>query len=105
MNEASPERSSGRKKVVVVGLGMVGIAFIEKLLKMDKRKEYDIVVIGEEPYLAYNRVSLTSFFEHRTVEQLYMNTKDWVSLGKIREARIPNVSSTTLCPTERSVII
>lgn len=68
-----------RKKVVVVGLGMVGIAFIEKLIKMDaKRREYDIVVIGEEPHLAYNRVGLTSFFQHRQVENLYLNQKDWV---------------------------
>ncbi|KAL8970353.1 MAG: hypothetical protein Q9197_003848 [Variospora fuerteventurae] len=67
-----------RKKVVVVGLGMVGIAFIEKLIKMDaKRREYDVVVIGEEPHLAYNRVGLTSFFQHRKVENLYLNQKEW----------------------------
>ncbi|KAI4257865.1 MAG: hypothetical protein LQ352_001451 [Teloschistes flavicans] len=67
-----------RKKVVVVGLGMVGIAFIEKLIKMDaKRREYDIVVIGEEPHLAYNRVGLTSFFQHRQVENLYLNKQEW----------------------------
>ncbi|KAI0386424.1 nitrite reductase [Hypomontagnella monticulosa] len=67
-----------RTKVVVVGLGMVGIAFIEKLLKLDARaREYDIVVIGEEPHLAYNRVGLTSFFNHRKVENLYLNPKEW----------------------------
>ncbi|KAI9650104.1 hypothetical protein NHQ30_000117 [Ciborinia camelliae] len=69
---------SNRKKVVVVGLGMVGIAFIEKLMKMDAQKrEYDIIVIGEEPHLAYNRVGLTSFFQHRVVENLYLNPKTW----------------------------
>ncbi|KAI1847657.1 hypothetical protein JX266_006509 [Neoarthrinium moseri] len=67
-----------RKKLVVVGLGMVGIAFIEKVLKLDARsREYDIVVIGEEPHLAYNRVGLTSFFDHRKVENLYLNPQDW----------------------------
>lgn len=55
----------------------------EKLLKMDsKRREYDIVVIGEESHLAYNRVGLTSFFQHRKVENLYLNPKDWVSLRR-----------------------
>jgi len=50
----------------------------EKLLKLDsKRREYDVVVIGEEPHLAYNRVGLTSFFQHRQVENLYLNHKDW----------------------------
>ncbi|KAH8682996.1 nitrite reductase [Tricladium varicosporioides] len=67
-----------RKRVVVVGLGMVGIVFVEKLMKLDaKRREYDITVIGEEPHLAYNRVALTSYFEHRNVEKLYMQEKSW----------------------------
>ncbi|KAF2279181.1 nitrite reductase [Westerdykella ornata] len=78
-----------RKRIVVVGLGMVGIAFIrnrhcdtdapsEKLMKLDAtRREYHIVVIGEEPHLAYNRVGLTSFFQHRDVENLYLNPKEW----------------------------
>ena len=52
--------------------------FREKLLKLDaKRREYDIIVIGEEAHLAYNRVGLTSFFQHREVENLYLNPKDW----------------------------
>ncbi|KAK5944308.1 hypothetical protein PMZ80_003589 [Knufia obscura] len=71
---------SQRTKIVVVGLGMVGIAFIEKLLKLDaKRREYEVVVIGEEAHLAYNRVGLTSFFQHRKEENLYLNAKDWYS--------------------------
>ncbi|KAF4533814.1 Nitrite reductase [Lasiodiplodia theobromae] len=75
-----PNGHEQRKRVVVVGLGMVGIAFVEKLLKYDvKRREYDIVVIGEEPHLAYNRVGLTSFFQHRQVENLYLNPKEWYS--------------------------
>lgn len=75
-----PVQRSRRKRVVVVGLGMVGVAFIEKLMKMDvKRREYDVVVIGEEPHLAYNRVGLTSFFQHRNAENLYLNPRDWYS--------------------------
>jgi nitrite reductase (NAD(P)H) len=67
-----------RKRVVVVGLGMVGISFIEKLMKLDvNRREYDVIVIGEEPHLAYNRVGLTSFFQHREVENLYLNPASW----------------------------
>ncbi|KAJ8119276.1 hypothetical protein ONZ43_g3741 [Nemania bipapillata] len=57
---------------------MVGIAFIEKVLKLDARaREYDIVVIGDEPHFAYNRVGLTSFFGHRKVENLYLNPREW----------------------------
>jgi nitrite reductase (NAD(P)H) len=89
-----------RKRVVVVGLGMVGISFMcvrqarldpellranrwacrEKLLKLDARaREYNITVVGEEKHVAYNRVGLTTFFEHRKVENLYLNPLDWVS--------------------------
>ncbi|KAK4544505.1 hypothetical protein LTR36_004077 [Oleoguttula mirabilis] len=71
-------KTSNRKRVVVVGLGMVGISFIEKLMKFDvKRREYDVIVIGEEAHLAYNRVGLTSFFQHREVENLYLNPASW----------------------------
>ncbi|KAK6214412.1 Eukaryotic translation initiation factor eIF-1 [Pestalotiopsis sp. IQ-011] len=70
--------ADARKRLVVVGLGMVGVAFIEKVLKLDARsREWDIVVVGEEPHLAYNRVGLTSFFDHRKVENLYLNPQDW----------------------------
>ena len=73
-----PKPRFQRKKVVIVGLGMVGIAFIEKLIKLDaKKREYDVVVIGEEPHLAYNRVGLTSFFQHRKAENLYLNPHEW----------------------------
>ncbi len=49
-------------------------------MKLDvKRRKYDIVVIGEEPHLAYNRVELTSFFQHRTADNLYLNPQQWYS--------------------------
>jgi nitrite reductase (NAD(P)H) len=71
----------------------------EKLLKYDaKRREYDVVVIGEEPHLAYNRVGLTSFFQHREVENLYLNPKDWVGdLNWTTAARLTTIS-TPPCP-------
>lgn len=51
----------------------------EKILRLDaESKQYEIIVIGEEPHVAYNRVGLTSFFEHRKIEDLYLNPKEWV---------------------------
>lgn len=44
---SDPQSSGHRKKCVVVGLGMVGIAFVEKLLKYDidgGRDEWEVVV-------------------------------------------------------------
>lgn len=70
------------KKCVVVGFGMVGIAFVEKLLKYDLeggRDEWQVIVIGEEPHLAYNRVGLSTYWEKTSVEELYLNPLEWYS--------------------------
>lgn len=77
-----------RKRIVIVGLGMVAVSFIEKMLKLDAhRHEYTILVLGEEPHIAYNRVGLTSYFEHREAERLYLNPQSWYDdqhrLGKL----------------------
>jgi nitrite reductase (NAD(P)H) len=50
---------------------MVGIAFIEKLLGLDSQKKYFIITCGEEVHLAYNRVGLTEYFEHRNVTSFH----------------------------------
>ncbi|KAK7058498.1 hypothetical protein VNI00_002132 [Paramarasmius palmivorus] len=71
--------SGSRSTIFVVGLGMVGIAFIEKLLGLDEAKRYRIVTCGEEDHLAYNRVALTEYFQHRSVEKLYLNPVEWYS--------------------------
>lgn len=68
---------SSRIQVMVVGLGMVGIAFIEKMLTLDTRGKYFIRTCGEEPTLAYNRVGLTEYFQHRNIEDLYLNDVSW----------------------------
>lgn len=54
----------------------------EKVIKQDTTRRYDILVIGEEPHIAYNRVGLSSYFEHRKIEDLYLNPKEWVSYCK-----------------------
>ncbi|KAI0933046.1 hypothetical protein AcW1_000017 [Taiwanofungus camphoratus] len=74
MSEGTP-----RKTIFVVGLGMVGIAFIEKLLNLDKDAKFRVVTCGEEVHLAYNRVALTEYFQHRSVEKLYLNSPEWYS--------------------------
>ena len=55
-----------------------------------KRREYDIVVIGEESHLAYNRVGLTSFFQHRKAENLYLNPREWVHCESKLKTLIPS---------------
>lgn len=77
-------------------------------MKLDaQRREYDIIVIGEEAHLAYNRVGLTSFFEHRNVEDLYLNPQEWVSarVGVIEYHDQLTASSTHHSRTGLSIII
>lgn len=64
---------------------MYHFALREKLMKLDaKRCEYQVCVIGEEPHPAYNRVGLTSFFQHREVERLYLKPQEWVCIPACR---------------------
>jgi nitrite reductase (NADH) large subunit len=71
----------GKKKVVVVGNGMVGQRFMEYLLKLDTNKECQISTFCEEPRAAYNRVKLTSYFEKRDPSALSM-TSDFDTNGR-----------------------
>ncbi|GLB33513.1 putative BFD-like [2Fe-2S] binding domain containing protein [Lyophyllum shimeji] len=72
-----------RRRVVVVGFGMVGVAFVEKLLNYDSKENggnsYVVTIIGDEPCVAYNRVGLTQYFSHRKIENLYLNSEEWYS--------------------------
>ena len=52
-----------RRRLVVVGHGMVGHRFVQAAVERGLTETHDVVVIGEEPRPAYDRVGLTSFFE------------------------------------------
>jgi nitrite reductase (NADH) large subunit len=63
------------KKVIVVGNGMVGYKFCEKLIA--KSNDFDITVFGEEPRPAYDRVHLSEYFGEKTIEELTMAPLSW----------------------------
>ncbi|WP_028643579.1 nitrite reductase large subunit NirB [Nocardioides sp. URHA0020] len=52
-----------RRTIVVVGHGMVSHRFVQAAVERGLTETHDIVVVGEEPRAAYDRVALTSFFE------------------------------------------
>lgn len=66
-----------RATVVVVGHGMVGHRFCEKLVEFDVDRRYRIVTFCEEPRAAYDRVGLTQFFAHRDAEKLMLANLAW----------------------------
>jgi nitrite reductase (NADH) large subunit len=73
------QSSSRRETVLVIGNGMVGLRFCEKLVEYDTARQYHIITFCEEPRAAYDRVGLTSFFAHRDAEKLMLARREWYS--------------------------
>ena len=55
---------SKRQRIVVVGHGMVGHRFAQAAVERGLTETHDVVIFGEEPRAAYDRVALTSWFGH-----------------------------------------
>ncbi len=69
--------SSRQRTVVVIGNGMVGQRFCERLVEFDTDREWKIITFCEEPRAAYDRVGLTSFFAHRNAHKLLLARQEW----------------------------
>ncbi len=70
-------------KIVVIGNGMVGYKFCEKLVAKQSN-QHKIVVFGEEIRPAYDRVHLSEFFAGKSADDLLMATADWYSENNIQ---------------------
>ncbi|MFY0685902.1 MAG: nitrite reductase large subunit [Cyclobacteriaceae bacterium] len=70
-------------KVVVVGNGMVGYKFCEKLREAAPANEIEVLVYGEEPYAAYDRVHLSEYFTKQSVDDLSMAPSNWYDENNI----------------------
>ena len=64
-------------KIVVIGNGMVGYKFCEKLMSKASADQFEVVVFGEEVRPAYDRVHLSEFFAGKTADDLSMAGVDW----------------------------
>ena len=58
------------RRIVVVGNGMVGHRFVEAAIDRGVTADAHIMVIGDEPIPAYDRVALSSFFDDASIEDL-----------------------------------
>src|ERR1043165_565207 len=67
--------------IIVVGNGMVGYKFCEKLVSRSSR--FNIVVFGEEPRHAYDRVHLSEYFNGKSADDLSMSTLEWYAENNI----------------------
>ncbi|WP_019673368.1 nitrite reductase large subunit NirB [Psychrobacter lutiphocae] len=68
--DMSNTNSTNKPNLVVVGNGMVGHHFVEKAIELGLNDTYDIHVFAEEDRPAYDRVYLSSYFEHKDASKL-----------------------------------
>ena len=71
------------KKIIVVGNGMVGYKFCEKLLSKTVPYQFELVVFGEEIRPAYDRVHLSEYFAGKTADDLLMASAGWYTENNI----------------------
>ncbi|HSP43473.1 MAG TPA: FAD-dependent oxidoreductase, partial [Luteolibacter sp.] len=74
-----------KQKLIVIGNGMVGHKFCEKLSAKADKDAFDIAVFGEEPRVAYDRVHLSEYFHpDKTAESLALADRAWYEERGIR---------------------
>ncbi|MGF7080201.1 nitrite reductase large subunit NirB [Mucilaginibacter sp. UYCu711] len=64
-----------KSTVIVIGNGMVGYKFCEKLVT--KSSGFNIIVFGEEPRQAYDRVHLSEYFNGKSADDLSLSSREW----------------------------
>ncbi|UCE93755.1 MAG: nitrite reductase large subunit [Flavobacteriaceae bacterium] len=70
--------------IIVVGNGMVGYKFCEKLVSNSRASEYRIMVFGEESRPAYDRVHLSAYFEDGDALKLELSPRSWYEKNGIQ---------------------
>jgi nitrite reductase (NADH) large subunit len=73
----APRTEATRSTIVVIGNGMVGHRFCERLVEFDTDDRFRIVTFCEEPRPAYDRVHLSEFFTHRDAGRLMLADGEW----------------------------
>lgn len=64
-----------KKNIVIIGNGMVGHKFCEKIRK--ETQDFNIIVFGEEAIRAYDRVHLTEYFNGKNIDDLSLCDNKW----------------------------
>lgn len=76
-DRARASSPNGPEAIAVIGNGMVGHRFCEKLVELDPERRHRIVTFCEEPRPAYDRVGLTRFFDERDPAHLMLTSPEW----------------------------
>jgi nitrite reductase (NADH) large subunit len=70
-------------KLVIIGNGMVGYKFCEKLINRTNPGQFQIVVFAEETRPAYDRVHLSEYFAGKSARDLTLAEADWYQSNNI----------------------
>jgi nitrite reductase (NADH) large subunit len=71
------------REIVVVGNGMVGQRFVDRLVAASTAADTTITVIGDEPRPAYDRVALTSWFGGKTEDDLCLVSEELLASNRV----------------------
>ena len=71
------------KNIIVIGNGMVAYKFCEKFKSQNNTEAYQLIVFGEEPRPAYDRVNLSAYFSNASEEDLILAPQSWYQENNI----------------------
>ncbi len=89
--------------IIIIGAGQASASCAARLRQ--KNQSYKITIIGEEPYLPYQRPPLSKKYAtgDMTLDQLLLRPEDWYEQNKIRF--IPNQRVTSVNPSQKTVML
>lgn len=101
-----------RRRLVVVGNGMAGARTVEEILTRGGAEQFDITMIGDEPYGNYNRIMLSHVLAGETTvddDDLMLNPMAWYSENGVtlhagdRAVSIDRFAKTVTCESDRVI--
>ena len=79
---ATPEKSASTRRVLIVGNGMVSHRLCQRLCSDPNHSNHKIVVLGEEPYPAYDRIRLSQSLD-QSLGDLALSPSEWYAQSGI----------------------
>jgi nitrite reductase (NADH) large subunit len=83
LTKRMPRNRRTKPSLVVVGNGMVSYKLCEALIQRGGHRRFRIVVLGDEPRCAYDRVHLTQYLKTRDAESLELAPRSWYAEHRI----------------------
>jgi hypothetical protein len=70
-----------RRRLLVIGAGVVTGGFLDEFVRCGGTDQYEVTVIGEEPYGPYNRLELNRVLRGAAPDELVTKPVDWSRPG------------------------